>query len=391
MRALRAAFAFLPALELKTGSSRFAVALSSAGKHASSSLYSSSSVSSNSNLNPITGNQGVLNQQRQILLQRGQLEAKLMSSNPTEPLEFHAPCPAMDDTLEFSSTRASTLSTKGVLGLEKVLPTTEESENAASKFSTTTCKELRDYILDFRTQSQEAIAQQEIARSDRFAKCLLSDHRDDLLLPLTSTSDTTKQTSNIVHRALNHILQEGNVGAILELMVGSDATIFELAALISDPGSDRQNVHPDHACVAIDTQHTSKQQEPPLVITCFVALQDIEPEMGPTIWLPGTHTPEIHAQFQRRRVEDVFAAESPKDTLLRSSPVVAGAPMPAGACALFDSRVLHAGTANTSSKQSTRVVFYFSFKRKNADVGVEKGSLGYGLDEASLTVSDLLL
>ena len=56
----------------------------------------------------------------------------------------------------------------------------------------------------------------------------------------------------------------------------------EIACLISEPGSRTQPLHPD-------TPYTSS---PPLY-AAFVALQDIDIEMGPTVYLPGTQTREV--------------------------------------------------------------------------------------------------
>jgi ectoine hydroxylase-related dioxygenase (phytanoyl-CoA dioxygenase family) len=300
---------------------------------------------------------------KHILLQRGEVEAKLMALSPSSPLVYHS----SQEQGAFVR-NADILAREGVVGIDNVLPSSSESD---------LCQELRDYILDYRQSSQEAVCRDKIPRNERFAKCLLSDHRDDLLLPLTNDAPLVKE-------ALRHILNHAKVGSIIERLLGPDATLFELAALISDPGSARQNIHPDHAC-------SNDNDTKPLVLTCFVALQTVEPNMGPTVWIPHTHTLEMHDRFQRRRVEDVFASPlSPKDELLQSMPHFVGTPMPAGSSALFDSRLLHAGTANTSEQHQSRVLFYFSFQRRNASVGVERGSLGYGLDQAALTVSDSL-
>jgi ectoine hydroxylase-related dioxygenase (phytanoyl-CoA dioxygenase family) len=239
----------------------------------------------------------------------------------------------------------------------------------------THCQALRDYILDYRAASQASVDQGQVPRHGRFAKCLLSEHRDDLLLPLSSTPQ----------QALRQILP--HLAPILDKRLGPDATLFELAALISDPGAQRQNIHPDHACESADDGHC--QNNKPMVLTCFVALQPISAAMGPTLWFPRTHTHAMHARFVRRRVEDVMASASPQVMLLRSTPAVQGAPMAPGAAALFDSRILHAGTANRS-KDESRVLFYFSFRRRGANVGAEGGSLGYGLDSRALTVTDIL-
>jgi len=344
MKARRVAFALLLWFQ---GRLVCCFAFSASTSRRSSTSTSSRFSSSSSTIN----DDDASGRQKQILLQRGEVEAKLMAASPSSlPLFYHAPGAVK---------HVETLAREGVVGIDNVLPSADGSNS---------CQQLRDYILDYRTLSREAISQKQISRNERFAKCLLSDHRDDLLLPLTT----------VVQQALQHILED--VGDVFEHSLGPDATLFELAALISDPGSARQNVHPDHAC-------SDKDNNKPLVLTCFVALQTIDADMGPTVWIPQTHTTDMHARFQRRRVEDVFSLESPKDVLIRSMPHSVGH-MPAGACALFDSRLLHAGTANTSKK--SRILFYFSFQRKDANVGGERGSLGYGLERAALTVSDLL-
>lgn len=119
---------------------------------------------------------------------------------------------------------------------------------------------------------------------------------------------------------------------------------------MSDPNSDRQVVHPDTPC--------QSRNEEPVLYTCFIALQDISLDMGPTTWLPGTHNLEIHQQFQN---------ESQKDDLLKNRDAVLGT-LRKGDCAIFDSRLLHCGGANISDK--SRALLYFSFQNpKVVNVG----------------------
>ena len=72
------------------------------------------------------------------------------------------------------------------------------------------------------------------------------------------------------------------LGPLLTELVGDAGVLQEIACLISEPGSRQQPLHPD-------TPYTSS---PPLY-AAFVALQDIDVEMGPTVYLPGTHTREV--------------------------------------------------------------------------------------------------
>ena len=80
------------------------------------------------------------------------------------------------------------------------------------------------------------------------------------------------------------------LGSLQELcieMLGVDAELFELAVLVSDPGAKNQRVHPD-------TQYS----ESPVVLSAFIALQDIDETMGPTTYLPRTHNLEAHTALR---------------------------------------------------------------------------------------------
>lgn len=148
-------------------------------------------------------------------------------------------------------------------------------------------------------------------------------------------------------------LLAGVAGAVVARAVGEDATLYELACLVSEKGAPRQPVHPDNPY----------QDTAPLV-TCFVALQDISIDMGPTTFLPRTHTAAAHAAFD--------ASTAARDALLGETPARV-ALLRAGDCALFDSRTLHCGGANTE-RGDTRAIFYFSFRNARATAPV--GNVG---------------
>jgi len=206
--------------------------------------------------------------------------------------------------------------------------------------------ELREYVFDLRKRSQEEVQTGKARQIERFADVLLKENRCDLTIPIED---------DIVVDALLQVLQKTPVGKIMSSMLGKEAGLYELSCLISDKGSNRQVVHPDNPCTSGD--------EDAVLYTCFIALQDIDLTMGPTTWLPETHTTEAHALFQDDYVP-ASATESAKDKLLRTTPAVLGV-LPKGSCAVFDSRLLHCGGANTSD--TSRALFYFSFK--NAKIG----------------------
>jgi len=131
---------------------------------------------------------------------------------------------------------------------------------------------------------------------------------------------------------------------IIEKTCGKDAELLELAALISDPESSRQPIHPD------------TNYRPNLTaVTTFVALQDVTEQMGPTLFIPKTNTSEAHTSFKENL--EIAGPSLAKPNVL--------AIMNKGDCSLFDSRLLHCGLENKSAKR--RILFYFTFGPKNAD------------------------
>ena len=84
----------------------------------------------------------------------------------------------------------------------------------------------------------------------------------------------------------------------------------------------------------------------------WLSRQDIDEAMGPTVFLPRTHTSEAHAIFDDREGAGHW-------WLLEGSPQSLGV-IQSGDVTLFDSRLLHCGAANTTPRR--RIIFYFSFK-----------------------------
>uniref|UniRef100_A0A7S0L189 Phytanoyl-CoA dioxygenase n=1 Tax=Coccolithus braarudii TaxID=221442 RepID=A0A7S0L189_9EUKA len=130
---------------------------------------------------------------------------------------------------------------------------------------------------------------------------------------------------------------------ILEQALTIDAVVVELAAMVSDPGAKQQAYHPDSLL-------PSWCGSP--LYTVFVALQDIEPSMGPTRVLPRTHDLESH-----RRLRDTSA----RGVLDRKAADVSGLHMgcSSGDCFLMDSRLWHRGGENDSDCR--RRLFYVTF------------------------------
>jgi len=200
-------------------------------------------------------------------------------------------------------------------------------------------------VFDLRKRSEEQVRNGEIKPIARFANVLLKDNRCDLTIPLED---------DVVVDALSWVLKKTPVGRIMSSMLGKKAALYELSCMISDSGSQRQVVHPDTPCTSDDEA---------VLYTCFIALQEIDLSMGPTTWIPNTHTTMAHTHFQDASA-DPTTGESPKDKLLRTTPSVLGV-LPKGSCAIFDSRLLHCGGANISD--TSRALFYLTFK--NSSIG----------------------
>lgn len=190
-----------------------------------------------------------------------------------------------------------------------------------------------------------------------FGDVLMRENRYDLYLDLDGP----------VRAALDEALKP--LRPVLGATLGADAELFELAALISDPRSPRQPVHPDTPFRA---------GEAAAVVTAFVALQDVDGLMGPTSVIPGTHTAKAHERFNTK---DDGGRE--RVALLREEPNHVGV-LGVGDANLIDSRLFHCGGANDSTRR--RVLFYFSFRRRGKVT--PSGSLLYSLRRAGHALDD---
>ena len=201
---------------------------------------------------------------------------------------------------------------------------------------------------------------------ERFANVLLRTNRCDLTIPVGTDHP-------IVTSALFESLSKSPIGAIISSIFGNDAILHEFSCLMSDVGSQRQVIHPDTPFI---------QGKGPVLYTCFIALQDVTLDMGPTTWLPRTHTKEIHDAFT--------AGTESKDELLKTQPAVLGL-LPKGSCGIFDSRLLHCGSANKASDPSkSRALFYFSFKNPTVGYTGNPASIRAELGSAEVTLGSLM-
>lgn len=229
------------------------------------------------------------------------------------------------------------------------------------------CEALRQHVL----LCTDAGLQQE--RSDLFGDIQAGDCRSDLKLDLCEP----------VVKALNKFSER--CGELLQRICGGDVRIVELAAISSSKGAVAQPVHADtmHGVTRFLQSDLALPDAGPrgdisddedadgdigrvvqvvatdtaLIFTSLLALQDVEPEMGPTHVWPGTHTVEHHATLwstsasgnKLSNVSDADKAFGVAHTQMT---------LKQGDLVLYDSRTMHCGGANISDKR--RAVFCVS-------------------------------
>ena len=163
----------------------------------------------------------------------------------------------------------------------------------------------------------------------------------------------------VVRRALRELLQEGAaLGGAFELLGGGrGAELWELSAMISSPGAAAQIVHAD----------CDGAPNPPLLHTAFVALQTVTRALGPTRWLPYSHSDsDAHAAVNTHGdVTTLVAAED------GSAPLSYVGLLQTGEASLYDGRILHCGGANNATPggeegDGMRVLFYMTFRHADA-------------------------
>mmetsp|Transcript_11145 Transcript_11145/g.20166 ORF Transcript_11145/g.20166 Transcript_11145/m.20166 type:complete len:381 (+) Transcript_11145:267-1409(+) len=212
-----------------------------------------------------------------------------------------------------------------------------------------TCDRMRVHVLRQQELADVETAKNAALSEDYYGVENRRKNRCDLLLSLVSgEEDEDDITLDVLRNVLG---EEGTLRPIYEELVSNDGEFYEFAAVITNPGSDRQQIHPD----------LPHRNEAPLYVI-FLALQDITEAMGPTTFLLGTHTKKERSKFDDSQMKDEQLANAKSRLALLKK----------GDAVLFDARILHCGNANEEEGGSTRAMFNFSFRNPK-----ESGSLGY--------------
>jgi len=207
-----------------------------------------------------------------------------------------------------------------------------------------TADELRAFINDESDRVKKEVEQGRTDFNSRFGgvNCRgltgMFGQRQDFFLPLSNS---------IVRKALKEVMT--NILPLLKETVTLEGRIHEISCLIADNGAPRQNIHADTIYLPCP-QYPNAFMEP--MYTFFVALQDIDDDMGHTEFLPQTHTKEIHLLWN--------VDQNQKEMLLKKRQVVQSG-LKKGDVSVFDSRILHCGQSNSSNKR--RILFYFTLSK----------------------------
>jgi hypothetical protein len=279
----------------------------------------------------------------ETLLKKGkELKAsKIRTASVKGGTGFGGGASVVDPNVQMAIAQTKVLNRDGVIRIDQAL-----SSDVADK--------LREHILQQKDEAA-SITEQDASKAralygvenQRASRC-------DLQLSLLGNFGTDNGAQNhVMADTLQDLLgKEGSLRHIYENLVTLQGEFYELAAVVTDPGSTRQKIHPD----------LPYKVDAPLYVV-FLALQDVNEAMGPTSFLLKTHTSKENAKFsdpsQEVRDKQISSSEHRLSTLKKGDAVI------------FDARILHCGNANDSENGSTRALFNFSFRnpKVTADLG----------------------
>ncbi len=192
------------------------------------------------------------------------------------------------------------------------------------------CDKLSFYINESKEKNEKLVNDGKIVYDEYFGAVNNRRNRADMFLPMGESCVKTGITTAI--QSMKNFLSE------LPGM-SEKGILHELSSLIADQNAPAQ-------CTHCDTPWLEKIEP---LYTFFIALQDVEDDMGHTTFLPKTHVNSAHKIFN--------GTPKSKENLLKVTPA-ARSSLKKGDVVIFDSRILHCGGANKSSKR--RILFYFT-------------------------------
>jgi len=244
----------------------------------------------------------------------------------------------LEYTLGSASDAVETLKTEGVVRFGNIL-------------SSAACEALLHDInekLTVKMSKSEVVQEQEQEEKVKeFGFIHSRAHRWDMYL----------RNEGIYNEALAHMLnmkqensdQQGTLRSFFEELFGKNANeskFHEFSSIVCDPGAACQPIHPDTNYTDVAPQYT-----------VFLALQDIDEEMGRTIFLPGTNTEAVHEEYDKHAKSNKYSSTE-KERFLAQQKYRQGL-LKKGDVAIMDSRTLHCGSEN---RKSRRVLLYFTLR-----------------------------
>ena len=218
----------------------------------------------------------------------------------------------------------------------------------------------------------------EFSQIDGFSPAVLEEGTDGTGLRL----QRRLPLSAPVREAMRHSLS--SLGPVLRSTLGPKAMMCELACIVANPGAPHQTFHRDAG---------EMSQPGPGMVSVFIALQDVTCEMGPTVYIPRTHSDEAMAADQQLREAEERYLDARKraiadishlpdaESAARAYKSMNRAPLlRAGDALVYDSRLRHCGSANICAEP--RLIFNFGFAADGADeAGLLEGHTATLCDE----------
>lgn len=281
----------------------------------------------------------------------GELKAPNLKGKPVvkSGTGFGGGSSIVDPRVQLAKEQAKVIKRDGVIRIDNAL-------------SSDLADDLREYVLEQQSLASSLVESNKVAAEALYGVENQRASRCDLQLSLlrggyaadSGESNKVSQDQHVLADVLLEILgKDGSLRHIYESLVSLQGELYELASVITNPGSKRQKVHPD----------LPFKNSAPLYVV-FLALQDVTEAMGPTTFLLGTHTKKENARFHD-------SSQDIRDKQISSSGYRLST-LKKGDCVIFDARILHCGNANDPDEGSTRALFNFSFRNPKVT-----GDLGY--------------
>lgn len=197
-------------------------------------------------------------------------------------------------------------------------------------------------ISDVECEEINKIIEKELQNPDRKEGNIRNkENRKDLLLP---QNKTIKSLIDKISKRYNNIFKK---------YFGKKYELVECSSFISYPGCKAQDWHKDVSC---DRKSTRAK-----LITIAITLDDINDNMGPLEVYPKSHK-ILNSEFNKVNELDQKEVEN---FLLKNKYISKKLSCPKGSIIIWDSKIIHRGGTNKSSK--IRPMFYFSLLESNKE------------------------